>query len=66
MNNDNTSQQIKPVTVDIISIFFLLSIRFLAVYGFQWLLLTKFGYEPFSYLETILIYAGIYSLTNNK
>ena len=30
--------------------------KFLAIYGTLWLILTKFNYNPFNFLETLVIY----------
>jgi hypothetical protein len=30
--------------------------KFLAIYGTLWLILTKFNYTPFNFLETLVIY----------
>lgn len=36
--------------------------KFLAFYGALWLVLTKFNYIPFNFLETVVIYLGFMSI----
>jgi len=35
--------------------------KFLAIYGALWLILTKFNYTPFNFLETSVIYLAFMS-----
>ncbi len=62
MNTHNSTQEVKP-SFDLFSIIILLTLRFLAVYSFQWIILSKINYQPFTMFETVLVYTGLYSLT---
>lgn len=40
--------------------------KYLAFYGAQWVILTKFNVIPFNILETLIIHLGIHSLKNYR
>jgi hypothetical protein len=55
-----------PHKISTLSTILLFTARFLAFYGAQWLLLTKFNVIPFNMLETLIIHLGLSSIKKYK